>query len=123
MVTNSYAKDFATQIDRLYGSEGITLTPTIPGHIAHFSSVSLATLGLLTQQLASTAADFPAISTTPGFTFRYNSQIQAFERSSKSLGPVFVERAQTLGSGKLDIGVSILSVNFDQLNGQNLKGL
>lgn len=123
ITTNSHAEDLATRLDGLFGAQGITLTPTIPGHIAHFSSVSLATLGLLTQQLASTAADFPAISTTPGFTFRYNSQIQAFERSSSSLGPVFVERAQTLGRGKLDIGVSFLSVDFDQLNGHNLKGL
>jgi hypothetical protein len=46
----------------------------------------------LVQQLAPGAADFPAVSTVPGLTFRYNPELQAFERSSGSLGPVYVER-------------------------------
>ena len=75
----------------------------------------LATLGLLVKQLAPSAADFPAISTVPGFTYRYNPQIDEFERSSASLGPVFVERAHTLGQGKFDLGFSYLFVDFDEL--------
>ena len=116
------AKDFVSQLEGLYPG-GITLEPAIPGHEAHFRSASLAQLGVLTQQLAPSAADFPAISTTPGFTFRYNPQIQAFERSSSSLGPVYVERAQTVGQGKFDIGMSYLYVDFDELNGKSLDGL
>ena len=123
LVSNGQAKDLAEQLDGLFGPDGITLTPTIPSHQAHFNSVSAATLGLLTQQLAPSAADFPAISTTPGFTFRYDSQIQSFVRSSESLGPVYVERAQTSGQGKFDVGFSYLYVDFDELNGQNLDGL
>ncbi len=89
-------------------------------HQAHFTSDSVATFGLLVKQFASSAADFPAISTVPGFTFQYNPQLQVFERSSSSLGPVYVERPQTLGVGKFALGVSYLSASFDELNGKSL---
>jgi len=59
----------------------------------------------------------------PGLTFRYDPQAQLFERSSASLGPVFVEQAQTLGRGKLDLGFSYLFIDFDKLNGEDLDRL
>ena len=122
------ARSLAERIDSLFGERGILidvrpLDPRFPPHTAHFSSSSLATLGLLVKQLAPSAADFPAISTVPGFTYRYNPQIDEFERSSASLGPVFVERAHTLGQGKFDLGFSYLFVDFDELNGKSLNRL
>lgn len=89
-------------------------------HQAHFTSKSKETFGLLVKQLAPSAADFPAISTVPGLTFQYNPQLQVFERSSTSLGPVYVERPQTLGARKFALGVSYLSVSFDEFNGKSL---
>jgi hypothetical protein len=74
----------------------------------------------ITQQLSSNTTDFPAISTTPGLTFRYDPQTQLFERSSTSLGPVFVERGRTIGRGKFEFGVSYLFIDFDQLNGEDV---
>lgn len=119
----------ADQLNFLYGDFGIKLTEQKAGppiditHTAHFTSESLATLGLLVQTLAPATADFPAISTVPGVSYRYNPDLQAFERSSGSLGPVYVERPQTLGRGKLDIGIAYLHINFDELNGDELDGL
>ncbi len=112
----------ADQFNALFGPRGIIL-PTNQFHLAHFTSTSQATLGLLVQQLAPGAADFPAVSTVPGLSFRYNSELQAFERSSGSLGPVYVERPQTVGRGKLDIGFSYLFQDFDELDGDSLDGL
>lgn len=133
-ISSVQADGLVDNISGLFGPNGITLIeqpiPPTPGaggptvtHTAHFTSDSLATLGLLTQQLASSAADFPAISTVPGFTFRYNPALQAFERSSENLGPVFVERPHTVGRGKVDVGLSYLYVNFDELEGEQLDGL
>ncbi|MCS6925492.1 MAG: transporter [Candidatus Binatia bacterium] len=130
------ARSLSDQINLLFGDRGIVLTevptppdpqapapnPTVP-HDAHFTSASLATLGLLVKQLAPSAADFPAISTVPGFTYRYNPSLQVFERSSESLGPVYVERPQTLGRGKFDLGVAYLSIDFDELDGKDLDRL
>ena len=42
LVSNGQAKDLAEQLDGLFGPDGITLTPTIPSHQAHFNSVSAA---------------------------------------------------------------------------------
>lgn len=128
------ADGLAGKLTNLFGPAGVTLTdqpvpwvlgdpPPIVAHTAHFTSDSLATLGILVKQLAPSAADFPAISTVPGFTFRYNPALQTFERSSESLGPVFVERPQTIGRGKLDLGLSYLFVNFEELEGEELDGL
>src|SRR6266852_114197 len=123
-----HARSLSDRIDALFGEGGIVLdvhpiNPNFPPHTAHFSSASLAALGLLVKQLAPSAADFPAISTAPGITYRYNPQLQAFERSSTSLGPVFVERPETIGRGKFDFGFSYLFVDFDELNGKNLDHL
>lgn len=76
----------------------------------------------ITQQLSSNVTDFPAVSTTPGLTFNYDPSTQLFERSSTSLGPVFVERAQTIGKGKLEFGASYLFIDFTQLNGKSVNG-
>lgn len=117
-----YAEGLAQQFNSLFGPRGIILE-TDEFHLAHFTSDSLSTLGLLVQQLAPGAADFPAVSTVPGLTFRYNPELQAFERSSGSLGPVYVERPQTVGRGKLDVGFSYLFQDFDELDGASLDGL
>ncbi|MGH8604016.1 MAG: transporter, partial [Gammaproteobacteria bacterium] len=124
--------NLSDQLNSLFGPTGIFLTnqttppaagggPTIP-HTAHFSSSSLATLGLLVKTLAPNAAEFPSISTVPGFTYTFNPDIQAFERSS-SMGPVYFERPQSLGAGKFDLGLAYAFVNFEELEGQDLDGL
>ncbi|MFI5042146.1 MAG: transporter [Acidimicrobiales bacterium] len=65
--------------------------------------------------------DFPATSTAPGFTYSYNPDLGVFERS-KSLGPALLERAETLGKGHFDLGLSFLFADFTTLDGQDLKG-
>ncbi len=114
------------QINSLFGPSGIVLTEQAPPggipHTAHFSSSSLATLGLLVKTLAPNAAEFPSISTVPGFTYTFNPEIQTFERSS-SMGPVYFERPQSLGAGKFDLGLAYAYVNFDELEGRDLDGL
>ena len=94
-----------------------------PNHTAHFSSSSAATFGLLVQQVAAESGDFQAVSTTPSFTYRYNPDLGALERSSGSLGSIFAERANTIGKGRFDLGFSYLYENLTSLDGQDLQGL
>jgi hypothetical protein len=103
----------------------LDVNPSDPAfeHTAHFTSSTLSTLGLLVSELAPNASDFPAISTVPGFSYRYNPDLEEFERASTSLGPIFVERARTIGKGRFDIGAAYSYVKFDQLNGQDLGSL
>ncbi|MGE4093960.1 MAG: hypothetical protein AB7G75_24325, partial [Candidatus Binatia bacterium] len=77
----------------------------------------------ITQQLSSNVSDFPAVSTAPGLTFRYDPATQLFERSTTSLGPVFVERARTIGHGKFEGGASYSYIVFTELDGRTVDGL
>lgn len=112
-------------IQELFGERGIEADVdrnAIP-HRAHFTNQSLATFGLLVTQLSADAADFPAVATAPGFTYRYDPKLEVFERATPNLGPVFVERPQTLGQRKVDVGFSYLFVDFAELEGRDLDGL
>jgi len=115
------------KLDNLFGQSGITLdVNNVPGavnHTAHFRSASLQQLGVLTSTLAAEASDFPAISTVPGFTYRYDEKLQVFEPVRGNFGPIFVERPETLGQGRFEFGLAYAYVNFKQLNGTDLDNL
>ncbi len=114
------------KVDTLFGDQGIVLVePSNPSfsHAAHFESSTFATLGNLVGSLAANAADFNVVSTTPGFVYRYNPDLRVFERSPGSLGPVFAERAETVGKGAFDVGMSYLYVDYSTLNGDSLDSL
>jgi Putative MetA-pathway of phenol degradation len=124
-VATAHASSLSGDLESLFGSSGITLdvqpiNPAFPPHTAHFHSATLQALGLLTATLSSQAADFPAISSVPGFTYQYNPNLQVFEPVRGSLGSVFVERPQTLGRGRFDFGLSYAYINFSELDGQDL---
>jgi len=71
------------------------------------------------QRIAIRGVDFPVVATVPGFSYVYNPTLQTFERSTH-LGPVFSERAETLGRGRFEIGLSYLYADLDQVNGDDL---
>ncbi len=78
----------------------------------------------LASNIADTAArSIPIISSSAGFTYRYNAAIGAFERTSDTLGPIFLERPDTLGRGKFNVNVSYQYVQFDQFDGTSLRNL
>src|SRR6266850_1430843 len=71
--------------------------------------------------IADTAArNLPIVSSSAGFTYRYNPQLEVFERTSDTLGPLFLERPDTLGQGKFNINVSYQYVNLNQIVGLSL---
>src|SRR5438876_5677372 len=73
------------------------------------------------QKLEVRGADFPVTSTSPGFSFRYNPELGMFEPATASLGPVFVDRADTLGRGRLDVGATYLFARLTELQGGDLN--
>ena len=74
----------------------------------------------IVQRVAVRGTDFPVTSTTPGFTYRYDPELGMFARSSKSLGPEFLERAETIGRGRADVGMSYLYADLTDFEGENL---
>jgi hypothetical protein len=78
----------------------------------------------LADAIANTAANnIPVISASAGFTYRYNPQLEVFERSAETLGPIFLERPETLGQGKFNVNVSYQYVNFNEFDGRDLDDL
>jgi hypothetical protein len=71
------------------------------------------------QRVAIRGVDFPVVATVPGYSYVYNPTLQTFERSTQ-LGPVFSERAETVGRGRFEIGLSYLFANLDEVDGDDL---
>ena len=69
------------------------------------------------------ANNIPVVSASAGFTYRYNPQLEAFERSAETLGPIFLERPETLGQGKFNVNLSWQYVQYDEYDGQSLGNL
>jgi hypothetical protein len=65
----------------------------------------------------------PALSTSAGYTYEWNPELEVLERSAKTFGPLFTERAVTLGRNKFNLNVSYTWIKFDEFNGKNLDKL
>ncbi len=78
----------------------------------------------LADVIADTAArSIPVVSASAGFTYRFNPELEVFERTSETLGPIFLERPDTLGQSKININVSFQYVQFDAFDGTSLRRL
>jgi hypothetical protein len=69
------------------------------------------------------ANQIPTLSTSAGYTYRWNPELEAIERSAMTFGPLFTERAVTVGGGKFNVSASYSYVKFDRFNGRNLDKL
>jgi hypothetical protein len=67
--------------------------------------------------------EFPLASAAPAFTYRFNPALEAFERLTNIPGPLFSERAPTLGKGQLNFGVGYSFIDFSNLNGTDLDNV
>lgn len=72
--------------------------------------------------LAAQLSSFPLSSSAGGFTWRFEPVTGTFNRASDSFGPIFAERALTIGRRKWNVGVNYQHVGFDQLDGKALVG-
>jgi hypothetical protein len=93
------------------------------GHGDHFVPDIIANNGaileFLTDAIAASAANLPLSATTSGVTFRFVGGLPV--RTSSSLGPIFGERAQTLGKGRFVVGANMSGLNFTSLRGVPLN--
>ena len=56
-----------------------------------------------------------------GFVFRFDPALGVFTRATDSFGPVFANRAETTGKGKLTLTTSYSRHTFDELDGVDLR--
>jgi hypothetical protein len=115
------ALDLNQLIPSLYGGDGITLGAT--GHEAHFSQESSSALNDLNRQLGNGFGAFPFNSSAGNFSFAFDPALGTFVSSTDTLGPIFAERAPTLGRGKWSLNFYATFFDYDTFNGQSLHNL
>lgn len=89
----------------------------IPDVIANNSAV----IGFLTTAIGSSASSIPLSASSSGQTFKFVNGLPV--RTSTSSGPIFGERAQTLGRGRVLLGASLTDIDFRTIRGTPLDEL
>jgi hypothetical protein len=94
-------------------------------HGNHFVPAAVASNGtvisFLTNSIGSNVANVPVSATSGGTTFSFQGGVPT--RTSTSAGPIFGERAQTLGRGRVLVGLARTGVHFKTLRGVDLDHL
>jgi hypothetical protein len=106
---------------------GGTSDPSNPDSIRihgnHFVPAAVASNGtvisFLTNSIGSNVANVPVSATSGGSTFSFQGGVPS--RTSTSAGPIFGERAQTLGRGRLLVALARTGVHFKTLRGVDLN--
>ena len=106
------------------------LDPSISGGVNHsmdFNGSSGpespdATLALraFNQQLANQLSSSPFPSPSGGFTYQFEPGL-GFTRTNESFGPIYADRADTIGKGRLNLGVDYSHSSFERIDGLRLQ--
>ena len=105
---------------------GGTSDPSNPDSIRihgnHFVPAAVASNGtvisFLTNSIGSNVSNVPVSAASGGSTFSFEGGVPT--RTSTSAGPIYAERAQTLGRGRLLVGLARTGVHFEALRGVDL---
>lgn len=105
---------------------GITLAPPAVGisHVAHFQdpgSPQFQALAAFNTAVAGQLSSFPIASSGGGFTYRFDPDLGVLVRTTDSFGPVYTERADTIGKGRFNFGLNYSSFTFDTIDGLPLR--
>lgn len=76
-------------------------------------------LAFLGTSISSTLGNLPVSSATSSEIFSFVNGLPVAEQGSA--GPIFGERAQTLGQGRFVLGAALTRLSFDQIRGVNLS--
>jgi hypothetical protein len=119
----------ACTVPQLYGYQGLVAGASdrfdIPvffdNPIVH-SNVPISTnyLGTLNKDIATQLALLPLVSPAQGISLTFDRSLGAYTVSTDSFGPIFSERASTIGRHRLSIGASYQYQKFDTVDGINL---
>jgi hypothetical protein len=90
-------------------------------YIPSAESGNAAIISFLGSAVGSNVSNIPISATTSGVTYRFEGGAPV--RTNVSAGPIFAERAQTLGRGRLLVGANASSIRFNSLRGVPLSAL
>ena len=98
-----------------------------PVHTAHFSPLTndpnnpvIGIVQSFNTQMAKQFSTFPLGSSTGGLTYVFDESVGTFRRGSPNFGPMFTERALTIGRRKLSIDFNYQHTSYNTFEEQNL---
>ena len=116
---NAGAQELAGMVKRLFDSVTINAPSGAVNHQSHFflggENLTRA-VRLLNVSLAQQVTTFPLPSSSGGFTFGLNATGEVVPTST-TFGPLFAERAVTIGKGKFNFGYTFQGTSFDSFEG------
>ena len=97
-------------------------------HEAHFSPFSLnelqnpavAVVEGFNQLMVVQLSTFPIGSSAGGFSYAFDPTLGTLRRSSSSFGPLFAERAATIGRRRMSLGFNYQHASYDKFEGSSL---
>jgi hypothetical protein len=97
----------------------------LQAHGKHFipsaSASNASVISFITDAISGSVANLPIGSTSGGETFRFVAGLPVL--TSTSAGPIFAERAQTLGRGRILAGMSRSGFRFSTLRGVDMRDI
>ncbi len=117
--TAARGQDLGDLILRLIDQEFRLGSSRIAGsqHTFHFDEAETIAESLndaLVQQLTSAT---PLSTASGGVALEWDPEVNSFTRKTSSFGPIFAERAETLGAGRFNLGFSYLRLDYDTIDG------
>ncbi len=107
------------------GGSAAADNPQIQVHGDHFVPAAVGgnatIISFLTNSIGSNVANVPVSASSGGETFRFEGATPV--RTSISAGPIYAERAQTLGSGRLFMSLSRTGLHYETLRGVPLDAV
>jgi hypothetical protein len=95
------------------------------GHGDHFipatQSGGANLISFLSTAIGISVSNTPISSASSGTTFKFEGGLPV--KTSTSAGPIFAERAQTLGRGRWFVGLGVSAMNFERLRGVPLRDI
>lgn len=121
------AEKLNTLIPGLYGGDGITLAGAeggpFPSHAPHFLVATSDSFNRLNDTISAQVGAIPFASAGAGFAFRFDQDLGTFVQVTESFGPVFAERADTIGKGRFNVNLSFTAFKYDEFLGDDLDDL
>ena len=127
VISRSEAKDLTDVLGRAFVFQSPTGEFDASGEISSlvdFSHISKAVGPAFSSAVArSVAQEFPLVSVAPAFIYHFNPSTDIYERLTGVPGPLFSERALTIGKGQFNFGVGYSFINYSSINGVSLDNI
>lgn len=110
-------------VPQVFGPSGLVLPAGGGAPPALVNSFNGNSLTPLNSAIAGQSVALPLASPSSGITYAWDSVAKVPVLSTDSFGPIFSERAETIGKYRLSLGLAYQHFQFSRLDGTSLKNL